>query len=100
MEACVQMEYTFRKTITSDFSDENIRTFEAKPPYLCSKKSDVLRLPECRLSLLLQKKFLKNTCISYTTLLHTLYLLTKSLENTTGVGNVRDFRKLFCVLQG
>ena len=71
MEACVQMEYIFRKTITSDFSDENIRTFEAKPPYLCSKKSDVLRLPECRLSLLLQKKFLKNTCISYTTLLHT-----------------------------
>ena len=67
MEACVQMEYIFRKTITSDFSDENIRTFEAKPPYLCSKKSDVLRLPECRLSLLLQKKFLKNTCISYTT---------------------------------
>ena len=70
-EACVQMEYTFRKTITSDFSDENIRTFEAKPPYLCSKKSDVLRLPECRLSPLLQKSFWKKPAFPTPALLHT-----------------------------
>ena len=37
---------SFRKTKTSDFFDTNLRTFEAKPPYFCPKKSDVLCLPE------------------------------------------------------
>ena len=32
----------FRKMKTSDFFDINLRTFEAKPPYFCPKKSDVL----------------------------------------------------------
>ena len=31
----------FRKMKTSDFFDGNLRTFEAKPPYFCLKKSDV-----------------------------------------------------------
>ena len=31
---------------TSDFFDENIRTFEAKHPYFCPKKSDVLLFPD------------------------------------------------------
>ena len=35
-----------RKSKTSDFFDTNIRTFEAKPPYFCPKKSDVLHLPD------------------------------------------------------
>ena len=37
----VRAEYPFRKTKTSDFFDGNIRTFEAKHPYFCLKKSDV-----------------------------------------------------------
>ena len=40
------VEYLFRKSKTSDFFDENIRTFEAKHPYFCPKKSDVLLLPD------------------------------------------------------
>ena len=31
----------FRKMKTSDFFDGNLRTFGAKPPYFCPKKSDV-----------------------------------------------------------
>ena len=46
MEESVRVEYSFRKTKTSDFFDENIRTFEAKHPYFCPKKSDVLHLPD------------------------------------------------------
>ena len=48
--------YPFRKTKTSDFFDGNIRTFEAKHPYFCPKKSDVLHLPGCRLALPLSTK--------------------------------------------
>ena len=44
------------KTKTSDFFDENIRTLEAKHPYFCPKKSDVLLLPDNCLSLLSTKK--------------------------------------------
>ena len=33
----------FRKSKTSDFFEVNIRTFDAKHPYFCPKKSDVLR---------------------------------------------------------
>ena len=40
----------FRKTKTSDFFDGNIGTFDAKHPYFLSKKSDVLQLPDHRLS--------------------------------------------------
>ena len=47
MEDNVQIvTYLFRKTKTSDFFDENIRTFEAKHPYFCPKKSDVLLFPD------------------------------------------------------
>ena len=31
----------FRKSKTSDFFEVNIRTFDAKHPYFCPKKSDV-----------------------------------------------------------
>ena len=41
---------SFRKTKTSDFFDGNIGTFDAKHPYFLSKKSDVLQLPDHRLS--------------------------------------------------
>ena len=34
--------YPSRKIKTSDFFDENIRTSDAKHPYFCPKKSDVL----------------------------------------------------------
>ena len=71
---------SFRKTKTSDFFDENIRTFEAKHPYFCSKKSDVLLFPDRGLSLLYKKKFLKISYISYTTAPDDLYLLTISGE--------------------
>ena len=47
MHSIIQIvENPFRKTKTSDFFDENIRTFEAKHPYFCPKKSDVLLLPD------------------------------------------------------
>ena len=36
----------FRKTKTPDFFEVNIRTFDAKHPYFCLEKSDVLHLPE------------------------------------------------------
>ena len=39
---------SFRKTKTSDFFEANIRTFDAKHPYFCPKKSDVLLLPKNR----------------------------------------------------
>ena len=39
-----------RKLKTSDFFEGNIRTFDAKHPYFQSKKSDVLQLPDRRLS--------------------------------------------------
>ena len=35
---------------TSDFFEGNIRTFDAKHPYFQSKQSDVLQLPDRRLS--------------------------------------------------
>ena len=38
--------HLFRKTETSDFFEENIRTFDVKHPYFCPKKSDVLQLPD------------------------------------------------------
>ena len=74
---------SFRKTKTSDFFDENIRTFEAKHPYFCSKKSDVLLFPDRYIAFTLphlQKKFLKISYISYTTAPDDLYLLTISGE--------------------
>ena len=46
MKCNVRAEYPFGKTKTSDFFDENIRTFEAKHPYFCLKKSDVLHFPD------------------------------------------------------
>ena len=49
----------FRKSKTSDFFEVNIRTFDAKHPYFCPKKSDVLQLPQCSISSLL-KKFFEN----------------------------------------
>ena len=36
----------FRKSKTSDFFEVNIRTFDAKPPDFCPKKSDVLQPPD------------------------------------------------------
>ena len=51
------LQSSFRKTKTSEFFDENIRTFKAKHPYFCPKKSDVLLLPDRRLSPPLKKVF-------------------------------------------
>ena len=45
-EASLLYVQCFRKIKTSDFFDANLRTFEAKPPYFCLKKSDVLHLPD------------------------------------------------------
>ena len=53
------MEFPFRKIKTSDFFDENIRTFGAKHPYFVPKKSDVLLLPDHNLSLY-KKSFWKS----------------------------------------
>ena len=50
---------SFRKTKTSDFFDTNLRTFEAKPPYFCLKKSDVFLLPKHNTLLLRKKCFCK-----------------------------------------
>ena len=55
----------FRKSKTSDFFEANIRTFDAKHPYFCPKKSDVLQLPALHLYSL-KKNFWKKTYISYT----------------------------------
>ena len=41
----------FGKCKTSDFFEANLRTFGAKPPYFCPKKSDVLLLPDYRLAI-------------------------------------------------
>ena len=49
----------FRKIKTSDFFDGNIGTFDAKHPYFLSKKSDVLQLPDHRLSPPTKKVFFK-----------------------------------------
>ena len=49
----------FRKIKTSDFFDGNIGTFDAKHPYFLSKKSDVLQLPDHRLSPPTKKVFYK-----------------------------------------
>ena len=76
--------YPSRKIKTSDFFDENIRTSDAKHPYFCPKKSDVLLFPDhytaFSLPSSLQKKFLKSSYISYTTARDALYLLTISGE--------------------
>ena len=84
MEESVRVEYSFRKTKTSDFFDENIRTFEAKHPYFCPKKSDVLLFPDRYIAFSLppplQKKFLKISYISYTTAQDVQYLLIISGE--------------------
>ena len=75
--------YPSRKIKTSDFFDENIRTSEAKHPYFCPKKSDVLLFPDRYTASplpSLQKKFLKISYISYTTARDALYLLTISGE--------------------
>ena len=53
-----ESDTTFRKTKTSDFFEANIRTFDAKHPYFCPKKSDVLQIPDRCISPL-RKKFLK-----------------------------------------
>ena len=45
-DSAQRAEYPFRISKTSDFFDENIRTFETKHPYFCPKKSDVLLLPD------------------------------------------------------
>ena len=55
-DSAQRVEYSFRKSKTSDFFDENIRTFEAKHPYFCPKKSDVLLLPDRCLSLSFSKE--------------------------------------------
>ncbi len=57
LEDCFRVECPFRKTKTSDFFDENIRTFGAKHPYFVPKKSDVLLLPDHNLSLSTKKVF-------------------------------------------
>ena len=84
MEDNVQIvTYLFRKTKTSDFFDGNIRTFEAKHPYFCPKKSDVLLFPDRYTAFplpSLQKKFLKISYISYTKTPKAFYLLTISGE--------------------
>ena len=85
MEDNVQIvELPFRKTETSDFFNGNIRTFEAKHPYFCPKKSDVLLFPDRYIAFSLppplQKKFLKISYISYTTTPDALYLLMISGE--------------------
>ena len=50
---------------TSVLLMQNIRTFDAKHPYFCPQKSDVLQLPDhCIFPL--KKKFLKKNYISYT----------------------------------
>ena len=72
--------YPSRKIKTSGFFDENIRSFGAKHPYFCPKKSDVLLFPDCNLALPQQKKFLKISYISYTTAWDALYLLEISGE--------------------
>ena len=74
------MEFPFRKIKTSDFLDENIRTFGAKHPYFVPKKSDVLQLPDRMSFFFLQKKFLKISYISYTKTPKAFYLLTISGE--------------------
>ena len=51
------LQSPFRKTKTSEFFDENIRTFALKHPYFYPKKSDVLQLPDRRLSPLYKKSF-------------------------------------------
>ena len=87
--------FLFRKSKTSDFFDTNIRTFEAKPPYFCPKKSDVLHLPDsivlhhpsCYLPST-KKVFLKISYISYTHTSNILYLL-KISGVGLGVGFVR-----------
>ncbi len=45
-ELVYDVGYPSRKIKTSDFFDENIRTFDAKHPLLCPKKSDVLLFPD------------------------------------------------------
>ncbi len=83
-ELVYDVGYPSRKIKTSDFFDENIRTFEAKHPYFCLKKSDVLLFPDrytaFSLPSSLQKKFLKISYISYTTARDALCLLTISGE--------------------
>ena len=73
------MEFPFRKIKTSDFFDENIRTFGAKHPYFCPKTSDVLHLPVGRLALPSTKKVFEN-------LLHFLHQNTKGLLFTDNFG--------------
>ena len=76
--------YPSRKIKTSDFFDENIRTSDAKHPYFCPKKSDVLHLPDRFIAFSLppplQKKFLKISYIFYTTAQDVQYLLIISGE--------------------
>ena len=81
MHSIIQIvENPFRKTKTSDFFDENIRTFKAKHPYFCPKKSDVLLLPDHCFSPFYKKKFSKISYISYTNTSNLLYLLIISGE--------------------
>ena len=54
------IEFPFRKIKTSDFFDENIRTFGAKHPYFVPKKSDVLQPLDHNLSLSSTKKVFEN----------------------------------------
>ena len=83
-ELVYDVGYPSRKIKTSDFFDENIRTSDAKHPYFCPKKSDVLLFPDrytaFPLPPSLQKKFLKISYISYTTARDALYLLAISGE--------------------
>ncbi len=67
-----------RKLKTSDFFEGNIRTFDAKHPYFQSKKSDVLQLPDRRLSP--PKNFFSKK------LLHFLHQGTKTLVFTRDFG--------------
>ena len=60
LEDCFRVECPFRKTKTSDFFDENIRTFGAKHPYFVPKKSDVLQPLDHNLSLSSTKKVFEN----------------------------------------
>ena len=67
------------KCKTSDFFEANLRTFNAKPPYFLSKKSDVLHFPDHRISPPSTKKVFEN-------LLHFLHHSTRSPVFTDNFG--------------
>ena len=76
MEESVRVEYSFRKTKTSDFFDENIRTFAQRSPMFCIFRTATSHSPFPPST----KKFLKISYISYTTAQDVQYLLIISGE--------------------